>query len=149
MVVYDDPRYYPYRLGRGRNVVIEHAHRPEPRFVFRDADGDREYVTRVTTGGGGEYRYRQSAGRTSRDVGGRGAVPVPGLSSDRRAPAMAPPLRVTPAPPAVRENDVKDTRRRRIKSDTPAKPPTVKPSEPERPREPKSTGEPELRRRKP
>ena len=62
---------------------------------------------------------------------------------------MAPPLRVTPAPPAVRENDVKDTRRRRIKSDTPAKPPTVKPSEPERPREPKSTGEPELRRRKP
>jgi len=149
VVVYDDPRYYPYRLGRGRNVVVEHAHRPEPRFVFRDADGDREYVTRVTTGGGGEYRYRQSAGRTSRDVGGRGAVPVPGLSSDRRAPAMAPPLRVTPAPPAVRENDVKDTRRRRIKSDTPAKPPTVKPSEPERPREPKSTGEPELRRRKP
>ena len=94
VVVYDDPRYYPYRLGRGRNVVIEHAHRPEPRFVFRDADRDREYVTRVTTGGGGEYRYRQSAGRTSRDVGGRGAVPVPGLSSDRRAPAMAPPLRV-------------------------------------------------------
>ena len=117
--IYDDPRYYPYRLGRGRNVVIEHAHRPEPRFVFRDADRDREYVTRVTTGGGGEYRYRQSAGRTSRDVGGRGAVPVPGLSSDRRAPAMAPPLRVTPAPPAVRENDAKDTRRRRIKSDTP------------------------------
>lgn len=149
VVVYDDPRYYPYRLGRGRNVVIQHAHRPEPRFVFRDADRDREYVTRVTTGGGGEYRYRQSAGRTSRDVGGRGAVPVPGLSSDRRAPGMAPPLRVAPPPPAVRENDVKDTRRRRIQSDTPAKPPTVKPSEPERPREPKSTGEPELRRRKP
>ena len=163
VVVYDDPRYYPYRLGRGRNVVIEHAHRPEPRFVFRDAGGDREYVTRVTTGGG-EYRARQSAGRTSRDVGGRGAVPAPGLSAERRAPtpSMAPPLRVTPSPPAVREGreseapkgEVKDTRRRRNQPDTPAKnpaakPPTVKPSAPERPREPKSTGEPELRRRKP
>ena len=107
---------------------------PEPRFVFRDADRDREYVTRVTTGGGGEYRYRQSAGRTSRDVGGRGAVPVPGLSSDRRAPAMAPPLRVdTGATRGAARTTSKDTRRRRIQSDTPAKPPTVKPSEPERP----------------
>jgi hypothetical protein len=131
-------------------VVIEHAHRPEPRFVFRDADREREYVTRVTTGGGGEYRYRQAAGRTSRDVGGRGAVPVPGLSSDRAAPRTAPSLRAVPSPPpAARENDTKDTRRRRIQSDTPSKPPTVKPSERERPREPKSTGEPELRRRKP
>jgi uncharacterized protein DUF4384 len=95
VVVYDDPRYYPYRLGRGRNVVIEHAHRP-----------------------------------------------------DRRAPELAPPLRV-PSPPAARENEANDTRRRRIQSDTPAKPPTLKPKEPERPREPKSTGEPELRRRKP
>jgi hypothetical protein len=150
VVVYDDPRYYPYRSGRGRNVVIEHAHRPEPRFVFRDADRDREYVTRVTTGGAGEYRYRQSAGRTSRDVGGRGTVPVPGLSADRTAPRMAPSIRVAPTPPpAVRENETKDTRRRRVQSDTPAKPPTVKPSQPERAKEPKSTGEPELRRRKP
>jgi hypothetical protein len=150
VVIYDDPRYYPYRSGRGRNVVIEHAHRPEPRFVFRDADREREYVTRVTTGGGGEYRYRQSAGRTSRDVGGRGTVPVPGLSSNRTAPRMAPSIRVVPSPPpAVRENDTKDTRRRRIQSDTPAKTPTVKPSQPEGAREPKSTGEPELRRRKP
>jgi hypothetical protein len=118
--------------------------------VFRDADRDREYVTRVTTGGGGEYRYRQAAGRTSRDVGGRGAVPVPGLSADRAAPRSAPSLRALPsAPEAVPEKDTKDTRRRRIQSDTPSKPPTVKPSERERPREPKSTGEPELRRRKP
>jgi hypothetical protein len=149
VVIYDDPRYYPYRLGRGRNVVIEHSHRPEPRFVFRDADEEREYVTRVTTGGGGQYRYRQSAGRTSRDVGGRGAVPVPGLSADRNAARMAPSLRAVPSPPAVGENDTKDVRRRRIQSDTPAKPPTAKPSERPRPREPKSTGEPELRRRKP
>jgi Domain of unknown function (DUF4384) len=150
VVIYDDPRYYPYRAGRGTNVVIEHAHRPEPRFVFRDADPDREYVTRVTTGGSGEYRYRQAAGRTSRDVGGRGAVPVPGLSSDRATPRTAPSLRAVPSPPAAaREKDTKDTRRRRIQSDTPSKPPTVKPSERERPREPQSTGEPELRRRKP
>jgi hypothetical protein len=149
VVIYDDPRYYPYRSGRGRDVVIEHAHRPEPRYVFRDADQGREYVTRVTTGGGGVYRYRQSAGRTSRDVGGQGAVPVPGLSPERAAPRTAPPLRVTPSPPALREKDEKDTRRRRIPSDTPPKTPTVKPSEPEPAREPQSTGEPELRRRKP
>jgi hypothetical protein len=150
VVIYDDPRYYPYRSGLGTNVVIEHAHRPEPRFVFRDADREREYVTRVTTGGAGAYRSRQAAGRTSRDVGGRGVVPAPGLSPDRAAPRTAPSLKAVPSPPpAARENDTKDTRRRRIQSDTPSKPPTVKPSERERPREPKSTGEPELRRRKP
>jgi Domain of unknown function (DUF4384) len=149
VVIYDDPRYYPYRSGRGRNVVIEHSHRPEPRFVFRDADREREYVTRVTTGGAGAYRYRQAAGRTSRDVGGRGSVPVPGLASDSPAPRMAPAVRPVPSPPAVGENDGKDTRRRRIQPDTPAMAPTAKPSERERPREPKSTGEPELRRRKP
>jgi hypothetical protein len=149
VIIYDDPRYYPYRSGRGRNVVIEHAHRPEPRFVFRDADQERDYVTRVTTGGGGGYRYRQSAGRTSRDVGGRGAVPVPGLSNDRTAPRTAQPLRVAPSAPAEREKVEKDTRRRRLPSDSPPKTPTAKPSEPERAREPQSTGEPELRRRKP
>jgi hypothetical protein len=154
VIIYDDPRYYPYRSGRGRNVVIEHAHRPEPRFVFRDADQERDYVTRVTTGGGGEYRSRQSAGRTSRDVGGRGAVPVPGSSTDHAAPQTAQPLRVAPPAPAVREKAVrekeeKDTRRRRMPSDSPPKTPSVSPSGPERAREPQSTGEPELRRRKP
>jgi hypothetical protein len=153
VIIYDDPRYYPYRSGRGRNVVIARPHRPEPRYVFRDADPKREYVTRVTTGTAGEYRQRQATGRTSRDVGGPGSVPVPGLSADRAAPRMAPPLRAVPSRPQVGENHEKDTRRRRVRPDSPPAPQTVKPSERERPRErpgePQSTGEPELRRRKP
>jgi hypothetical protein len=148
VVIYDDPRYYPYRSGRGRNVVIERPRRPEPRYVFRDADPEREYVTRVPTAGAGEYRQRQAAGRTSRDVGGPGSVPVPGFSSDRRAPRM-PPLRAVPSRPLVGEDKGKDVRRRRPSADTPATPRTVRPSERQPRKEPRSTGEPELRRRKP
>jgi hypothetical protein len=152
VVVYEDPRYYPYRAGRGRNVVVERPHRPEPRYVFRDADPRREYVTRVYTGGASEYRQRQVTNRTSRDVGGPGSVPVPGLSPDRSVPRMAPSLRPVPSPslgeddnPGVR----KDTRRRRLEPDTHATPNSVRPTEPRQRPEPKSTGEPELRRRKP
>jgi hypothetical protein len=154
VVVYEDPRYYPYRSGRGRNVVLQRPHRPEPRYVFRDADPRREYVTRVYTGGAGEYRQRQVTGRTSRDVGGPGSVPVPGLSPDRSNPGMAPRLRAAPSPtPGDEESadagETKDTRRRRLQPDTHATPKAVRPSEPRQRQEPKSTGEPELRRRKP
>ncbi len=133
VVIYDDPRYYPYRSGRGRNVVIQRPRRPEPRFVFRDASPRREYVTRVATSGAGEYRPRETSGRTSLDVGGRGSVPAPALSSDRPAPRMAPPVRVTPTPP----KGLKPAERERPE-------PKVRPG-----KEPRSTGEPELRRRKP
>ena len=154
VVVYEDPRYYPYRSGRGRNVVIERPHRPEPRYVFRDADPRREYVTRVFTGGAGEYRQRQVTGRTSQDVGGPGSVPVPGLSPDRSDRRMAPPSRAVPSPSlgedGYRDQDrTKDTGRRRLQPDTPATPKTMRPPEPQPRQEPKSTGEPELRRRKP
>jgi len=149
VVIYDDPRYYPYRSGRGRNVVIERPRRPEPRYVFRDADPEREYVTRVTTSGGGEYRQRQATGRTSRDVGGPGSVPAPGVSSGRPVPRIAPPLRAVPSRPLVDDRDDKDTRRRRTQPDTDATPKTVRPSERKPRQEPQSTGEPELRRRKP
>jgi hypothetical protein len=148
VVIYDDPRYYPYRAARGKNVVVERPRRPEPRYVFRDADPDREYVTRVPTGRTGEYRQRQPTGRTSRDVGGPGSVPVPGLAPDRSAPRMATPLGVPPAP-VPGEDAIKDTRRRRLQPDTPATPRTARPSERRRREEPQSTGEPELRRRKP
>ena len=152
VVIYDDPRYYPYRSGRGRNVVMQRPLRPEPRYVFRDASPEREYVTRVTTGGVGEYRRRETTGRTSRDVGGRGSVPAPGLSADRAASGTAPSLRGTrspalqpdspPAPPtglkpAARERRPEPTVRARPR-------PSDKPE-----MEPRSTGEPELRRRKP
>jgi hypothetical protein len=149
VVIYDDPRYYPYRAGRGRNVVVQRAHRPEPRFVFRDADPEREYVTRVPTGGAGEYRQRQTIGRTSRDVGGPGSVPAPSLSADRPAPRMAPPLRAVPSPPEPEEPGERETRRRLEPDPSAAPPTTVRPSRREAPKEPRSTGEPELRRRKP
>lgn len=169
VVIYDDPRYYPYRALRGRNVVMQRPGQPGPRYVFRDADSEREYVTRVQGREGAEYRRREGTGRTNRDVGGRGAVPVPGLVADDATPPMPPSLR-TPTRPPAREG------RRRVELDTPitttkdlrpteraapaereadrerrpapsAKPrdnPSAKPR-----KEPRSTGEPELRRRKP
>ena len=161
VVIYDDPHYYPYRSGRGRNVVVQRPPRPAPRYVFRDADPDREYVTRVRSSGSDEHRRRHTFGRTSRDFGGRGSVPAPGLSAGRSsAPTMAPPPRAVP-PPRTRDGDQdKDVRRRRPRPDTPAATPKgITPPDRERrpepepaakPRsEPRSTGEPELRRRKP
>jgi hypothetical protein len=149
VVIYDDPRYYPYRSGRGRNIVMQRPRHPEPRYVFRDADPDRDYVTRVAPSGAGEYRQRQTTGRTSRDVGGPGSVPVPGLSSDRAARRMAPSVRAVPSGPPARDEEERDTRRRRLQPDTPAAAPRVRPSERKPREEPQSTGEPELRRRKP
>jgi hypothetical protein len=148
VVIYDDPRYYPYRAGRGRNVVIQRARRPEPRYVFRDADPGYEYVTRVPASRAGEYRQRRPTDRTSRDVGGQGTVPAPEVT----------PRRGGDADPA------KDLGGRRLRTDSPpatprgltpsgkARPdPLVRRRErpPEAPEEPQSTGEPELRRRKP
>jgi hypothetical protein len=143
VVIYDDPRYYPYRSGRGRNVVIQRSLHPEPRYVFRDADPKREYVTRMRAGSGGDYRQRQAIGRTSRDVGGRGAVPAPGLApGDAPRPKLAPALRAAPSPRPADEGVDRDTRRRRPVKQQPE--PAARPRQ-----EPKSTGEPELRRRKP
>ena len=125
VVIYDDPRYYPYRAGRGRNVVVQRPRSPEPRFVFRDADPDHEYVTRVATGRAGDHRRREALGRTSRDVGGRGTVPAP------EAPAATP--------------------RSLGPSGEPERDPLIRRRQPGRPPAPadRSTGEPELRRRKP
>jgi hypothetical protein len=148
VVIYDDPRYYPYRAGRGRNVVIQRSLRPEPRYVFRDADPKHEYVTRVPTSRGGEYRQRRPTGRTSRDVGGQGTVPAPNVS---------PRLGADP-------DEAEEPGRRRTRTDSPPGTPRgLTPSGEARPdplvrrrerppattREPQSTGEPELRRRKP
>jgi len=155
VVIYDDPRYYPYRSGRGRTVVIPRPHRPGPRYVFRDADPRREYVTRAKGSPGAEYRRREETGRTSRDVGGRGSVPAPGLVAERPAPRMVPAPRAVPVRPPAGEG--RPEGRRRVEPDTPAAAPkTPRPPARERPepaakprREPQSTGEPELRRRKP
>jgi Domain of unknown function (DUF4384) len=47
IVIYDDPRYYPYRYNRGRTVVAQRPPHPAPRYVFRDADRLSAYVTRL------------------------------------------------------------------------------------------------------
>jgi hypothetical protein len=177
VVIYDDPRYYPYRTLRGRNVVMQRPARPGPRYVFRDADPDQEYVTRVQGRRTAEYRRREETGRTSRDVGGRGAVPAPGLVADRASPRMAPSAQAVPARPPAGE--LRPGGRRRVELDTPVTAPKDQREQPaerqreadrERPererrpaasakpretpsakprKEPRSTGEPELRRRKP
>ena len=82
MVIYDDPRYYPYRSGRGRNVVVTRPTHPGARFVFRDAAPGRDSVTREASGGrtDDEGRRRGGAdGRSSLDIGGPGSVPTPGV----------------------------------------------------------------------
>ena len=93
VVIRDDPRFYPYRYG-GRNVVAGRPAHPGPRFVFRDADPSRAPVSR------GEPERRrgdddEDVGRTSEDIGGRGAVPAPRMPSLRRrdhevAPELSP-----------------------------------------------------------
>jgi hypothetical protein len=92
VVIYDDPYYYPYRYYGGRRVVVVRPRRPQPRYVFVDNDGRRDYVTRIQNrprrdqeggGGGGDDQVRP---RRAEDVGGRGSVRTPGLP-DRRRPA--------------------------------------------------------------
>ncbi|MBA3319269.1 MAG: DUF4384 domain-containing protein [Gemmatimonadales bacterium] len=172
VVIYDDPRFYPYRSGEGRNVVMSRPVRPGPRFVFRDADPRRHYVTRVRGSEPAERRGGGDAARTSQDVGGRGSVPAPGMSFERPAPRTAPPLRAVPSRPVARESTPEERRRtepvapeaapkglravertrrpeaaRKPRPEGAAKP---RPEGAAKPRpEPQSTGEPELRRRKP
>ena len=157
VVIRDDPRYYPYRYG-GRNVVAERPAHPGPRYVFRDADPRRPAVGR------GEPERRRGdddadLGRTSEDVGGRGAVPAPGLPSLRRRDREVTP-ELSPARPLIdeprrddRRRDDQDERTRRperddsgARSDTAREAPEgLRPAT----RAPRSTGEPELRRRRP
>jgi len=144
VVVRDDPRYYPYRYG-GRNVVTGRLAHPGPRFVFRDADPGRPSAGRAEP----ERRLgdeRAAAGRTSADIGGQGAVPAPVLPSLPRA--EPPPGR--PAMDDRRPDDRRPDERRRERPrerndsarDTPE---GLRPT----PAPPRSTGEPELRRRRP
>jgi hypothetical protein len=156
IVVYDDPRYYPYRYGRGRNVVIQRPMRLGPRYVFRDADPSLEYLTRVARRA--DQGRRPSAvdrDRTSEDIGGQGAVPTPGVSSLRRGRNREEPPQVTPAQPLAEQR--RRIERRGQRDSTPQPSPKLEPA-PERRRytpaprsspAPRSTGEPELRRRRP
>jgi hypothetical protein len=149
VVIRDDPEYYPYRYG-GRNVVTDRPAHPGPRFVFRDADPRRPSVSR------GEPERRrggedEDAGRTSEAVGGRGAVAAPRVQSFRRSDTEAPP-ELLPARPLIDERRRVERRREaegahepRAGTDTSGDAPEgLRPSS-----VPRSTGEPELRRRSP
>ena len=146
VVIYDDPAYYPYRYNQGRNVVVTRPIRPAPRYVFKDAEPGMEYVTRLRTRDSDPpRRARIDRGRTSADVGGPGAIPAPAFApSDartlRRRTGQAPAARPEPAAAATEDRAARDRRnaeRRKI-------PPVQRGA-----RNPQSTGEPELRRRKP
>jgi len=125
VIIHDDPRYYPYRYGGGNVVTARPAH-PGPRFVFRDENG---------------------VGRTSQDVGGRGAVPPPGVPSFRRREGDVA-RQPSAAHPQVDERRRPERRREQApERDDAARdaPGAVRPTTPA----PRSTGEPELRRRRP
>ncbi len=125
IVIYDDPYYYPYRRYGGRNVVILRPRRPGPRYVFKDADRTRDYITRVSRRPNDRDRSRaRDRDRTSVDVGGRGRVPAPvgprsrrpGRDDDARAgarPRRGDDARARPVVPSTRPApEARDTRRR-------------------------------------
>ena len=143
VVVRDDPRYYPYRYG-GRNVVADRPAHPGPRFVFRDADPRQPPVSRS---GPGRRRADDDSGRTSEDVGGRGAIPAPRLPSLRARDREAAPERL-PARPLIDERRRVERRRDQTREGADsgrAAPQGRRPAT----GTPRSTGEPELRRRRP
>lgn len=141
VVIYDDPAYYPYRYNSGRNVVIPSARRLAPKYVFKDAERGTEYVTRQRERDRDRPEPRTERGRTSADVGGPGAIPAPGVSRpERRA--------------LLQENPSVEGRRSRPRAvEMPLQPadpePRTVPPVQRGARNPQSTGEPELRRRKP
>ncbi len=146
VVIYDDPAYYPYRYNQGRNVVVGRPVRPAPRYVFKDAEPGTEYVTRLRQRPNDPpQRQRVDRGRTSADVGGPGTIPAPGIApadpyTTRRRTGRAPVLQRDTPDEVIEDREVKERRDRES-----AKIPPVQRGA----RNPQSTGEPELRRRKP
>jgi len=162
VVIYDDPAYYPYRYHPGRNVVMT---RPAPKYVFKDAEPGTEYVTRLHQRERDEPRPRDERGRTSADVGGPGAIPAPGLTRTEpraaagraeRGPLLRREIRkAVPSVPQADDRRVEGRRSRPRAADTPDglqpvdREPRKVPPVQRGARNPQSTGEPELRRRKP
>lgn len=163
VVIYDDPAYYPYRYNGGRNVVPSRPLRPAPRYVFRDAQPGVEYITRLRQRETHERRSQEGdKGRTSVDVGEPGTVRARGLNADprtaRRADEHGPVLRRELAKPEERAPADERRQGRRDKEREGSPPDGLRPADRE-PRkvppvqrgagDPQSTGEPQLRRRKP
>ena len=150
--IYADASAYPYRQGRGRDVVA--PGRGIARYVFRDADPRRDYVTRVPKP---REAARGEAGepvRGAEDVGGRGTVPAPGIRSLGRRTFDQPAPELRPARPPVEDGRPQAGERRPEGRQVPER---LEPGEQDRrkappphtTKTPKSTGEPELRRRRP
>jgi hypothetical protein len=137
IVIYDDPAYYPYRYNQGRNVVVARPAHPPPRYVFKDATSGSAYVTRVPGSADRRDPAETDRTRTSADVGGPGTVPAPDLAGKR---------------PDAKAEGPRAFRRRRESGGTstqsPAPESTAVRRAPDR-GTPRSTGEPELRRRRP
>jgi hypothetical protein len=165
VVIYDDPAYYPYRYHPGRNVVVARPRRLAPKYVFKDAEPGTEYVTRLHQRDRDQPRPRDERGRTSADVGGPGAIPTPGVTRSEppaaagraeRGPLLRREIReAAPSPPSVDRGRVEGRRSRARAPETSDRPQPVN-REPRKvppvqrgARDPQSTGEPELRRRKP
>jgi hypothetical protein len=165
VVIYDDPAYYPYRHHPGPNVVMARPKRPAPKYVFKDAEPGTEYITRLHQRDRDPPRPPGYRGRTSADVGGPGAIPTPGVSrSDppvaagraERGPLLRREIReALSGPPSIEGDRVEGRPSRARGPDTPdgLKPvdraPRKVPPVQRGARDPQSTGEPELRRRKP
>jgi hypothetical protein len=165
VVIHDDPAYYPYRYQPGRNVVVSRPRLLAPKYVFKDAAPGTQYLTRLPQRARDRPDPRNERSRTSADVGGPGAIPAPGVSrSEPRAAAgraeRSPLLRreiqePSLSPPPVDDRRVEGRRSRPRAAETrdglqpvdrkPRKVPPVQRGA----RNPQSTGEPELRRRKP
>jgi hypothetical protein len=145
--VRDDPRYYPYRYNRGRNVVADRPRHPGPRYTFR------ETTPRET--GAARDQVRRNARETD-------PLPAPGLPSLRRRD-REPEVELSPARPLIDERRRAERRREqeRVRQNEPdddggvpeglqpsdSAPRRARPAQPATP--PRSTGEPELRRRRP
>jgi hypothetical protein len=125
VVIRDDPSYYPYRYG-GRNVVPGRPVHPGPRYVFQETSPAAE----------------RGSERTAERASGRAEPWRRRAETDRRGEAASPPAA---APPGRRDEP---SPRQAAKPDEAASP-----AAPDRRRagaaEPRSTGEPELRRRRP
>ncbi len=78
IVIYDDYYYYPYRYWGPRRVVVNRPARLRPRYIFRDYERkNTPYISRVKNRPADDRITERDRSRTSRDLGGRGSVPLP------------------------------------------------------------------------
>jgi hypothetical protein len=162
--IYDDPLYYPYRYQGGRRVVVNRPLHPSPMYVFKDAQPGTEYVSRVHgTPEPRTPRMMLDRGRSRADIGGPGAVPTPDFRPRwdegarrpegpliHRAPRPDSSIPLTEGPAAGEPPSRAGATRAPREGLKPVhREPRVAPQVERGSGKPRSTGEPELRRRRP